>query len=95
MRHDYVVVNVKADGVLKSKSWPWDFSSFHASISCFINKNKLFDFDFVRVCFYYFLDVGFIQDKRRQNITIELCIIICLLRANIKILDELKDISFE
>jgi len=53
-----------------------------------INSSSAFIERFFSIC-------GFIQDKRRQNITIDLFKMRCLLRANIKILDELKGTSFE
>ena len=53
-----------------------------------INSSSAFIERFFSIC-------GFIQDKRRQNITIDLFKKRCLLRANIKILDELKETSFE
>ena len=53
-----------------------------------INSSSAFIERFFSIC-------GFIQDKRRQNITIELFKMRCILRANIKILSEIKDISFE
>jgi hypothetical protein len=44
----------------------------------------------------YFSICGFVQDKRRMNISIDLFQSRCLLRANIKILNELNQkIGFE
>jgi hypothetical protein len=48
-----------------------------------INSSNAFKERFYSIC-------GFVQDKMRQNTTIDLFKMRCLLRANINILDELK-----
>ena len=51
-----------------------------------INSSSAFIERFVSIC-------GFVQDKRKMNIIQDLFITRCLLRANIKILNELREIK--
>jgi hypothetical protein len=80
------VVSTKAFWIKHSKIFPK--ISELAKILLNINSSSAFIERFFSIC-------GFIQDKRRANTSIDLFKKRCMLRANIKILNELKYIMNE